>query len=134
MAGNYGTTERGPIVLYDDDGYYLGSVLAEKLAADGFKVHLLTPTGEVAPWTNHTLEHGRIAARLAKLGSEYLTPARPWRWFVRRNRGEVGRQQPGDAARNLAARPGHFAAIPTMRSTSTSPPTSLALPPPASPR
>ncbi|KRS12661.1 NADH:flavin oxidoreductase [Roseovarius atlanticus] len=58
----------GPIVIYDDDGFYLGSVLAELAVQTGREVVFVTPEAVVAPWTENTLEQTRIQARLIQLG------------------------------------------------------------------
>jgi dimethylamine/trimethylamine dehydrogenase len=58
----------GPVVLFDDDHYYLGSVLAEKLHAAGHDVTLVTPADRVSAWTVNTLEQHRIQKRLMELG------------------------------------------------------------------
>lgn len=56
------------VVLFDDDHYYLGGVLAELLAGEGFSVTLLTPAPLVSSWTANTLEVGRIQQRVLKAG------------------------------------------------------------------
>ena len=58
----------GPVVIYDDDRYYMGSVLAEQLAAAGIDTAYVTPTPLVAAWTVNTLEQTRIHRRLLELG------------------------------------------------------------------
>jgi dimethylamine/trimethylamine dehydrogenase len=58
----------GPVVVFDDDHYYLGAVLAEKLQANGHEVTLVTPAAEVSSWTSNTLEQHAIQARLMTLG------------------------------------------------------------------
>jgi dimethylamine/trimethylamine dehydrogenase len=58
----------GPVLLFDDDGFYLGSVLAELLVAKGRAVHFVTPDDAVASWTANTLEFRHIQKRLRKLG------------------------------------------------------------------
>ncbi|HTC45181.1 MAG TPA: FAD-dependent oxidoreductase [Steroidobacteraceae bacterium] len=63
--------ERPPgrqLVLYDDDHYYLGGVLAEWLAGEGFEVTLMTPAAEVSRWTHNTMEQSRIQRRLLECG------------------------------------------------------------------
>ncbi|GAC1308789.1 MAG: NAD(P)-binding protein [Steroidobacteraceae bacterium] len=60
--------DEGPVVIYDDDHYYLGGVLAEKLCADGYRVSLVTPAVMVSAWTVNTLEQHRIQRRLLDLG------------------------------------------------------------------
>lgn len=65
MDGNLPT---GRVVLYDDDHYYMGGVLAELLASNGAQVTLITPSAYVSDWTNNTLEQATIHARLARMG------------------------------------------------------------------
>jgi dimethylamine/trimethylamine dehydrogenase len=56
------------VVLYDDDHYYMGGVLAELLAVEGYRVTLVTPAADVSNWTHATLEQARIQKRLMQLG------------------------------------------------------------------
>ncbi|MEL7466646.1 MAG: FAD-dependent oxidoreductase [Pseudomonadota bacterium] len=65
MAGN---VPSGRVVLYDDDHYYMGGVLAELLVQKGCEVTLITPAAFVSEWTNNTLEQATIHARLANMG------------------------------------------------------------------
>ncbi len=58
----------GHVVVYDDDHYYMGGVLAELLVKAGAKVTLVTPAAYVSDWTRNTLEQGAIHRRLAGLG------------------------------------------------------------------
>jgi len=58
----------GPLVIFDDDRYYLGSVLAELAASRGIDTTLVTPAPIVAPWSEHTLEQSRVQTRLIELG------------------------------------------------------------------
>ncbi len=58
----------GPVVIFDDDGYYMGSVMAELAAASGRQVSFVMPNAVVAPWTDLTLEQSRIQTRLIELG------------------------------------------------------------------
>ena len=58
----------GRVVLYDDDHYYLGGVLAELLAAEGRAVTLVTPAAQVSEWTVNTMEQVRIHRRLLECG------------------------------------------------------------------
>lgn len=55
-------------VIYDDDHYYMGGVLAELLAGQGCRVSLVTPAPMVSYWSQFTLEQERIQAKLMKLG------------------------------------------------------------------
>ena len=61
------------VVLYDDDHYYMGGVLAEMLASEGFEVVLVTPEALVSAWTVNTMEQHRITARLMNAGIELRT-------------------------------------------------------------
>jgi dimethylamine/trimethylamine dehydrogenase len=58
----------GPVVVFDDDHYYLGAVLAEKLRQDGLEVTLVTPADRVSAWTVNTLEQHAIQKRVLGLG------------------------------------------------------------------
>jgi dimethylamine/trimethylamine dehydrogenase len=60
------------VVLYDDDHYYMGGVLALLLARAGKRVTLVTPQPLVSAWTKHTMEQPRIHAQLAAAGVELL--------------------------------------------------------------
>jgi dimethylamine/trimethylamine dehydrogenase len=63
-----GAELRGPIVVYDDDHYYMAGVLAEKLRCDGFAVSIVTPASDgPSSWTHHTMEFERIQGRLLEL-------------------------------------------------------------------
>ena len=63
-----GVEPDGPVVVYDDDHYYIGGVVAEKLRRTGLEVVLVTPANEVSTWTTHTEEQHRIQTRLLDLG------------------------------------------------------------------
>ena len=63
-----GVVPSGPVVVYDDDHYYMGGVIAEVLRLAGRDVTLVTPANEVSTWTTHTDEQFRIHQRLLQLG------------------------------------------------------------------
>ena len=63
-----GRLPAGRVVVYDDDHYYMGGVLAELLATGGCAVTLVTPAPMAAYWTQFTLEQERIEGRLGRLG------------------------------------------------------------------
>jgi len=65
-----GVAVTGPVVVFDDDHYYLGAVLAERLRDDGLEVSLVTPADRVSAWTVNTLEQHAIQKRLLELGIE----------------------------------------------------------------
>ena len=63
-----GARPTGRIVVYDDDHYYMGGVLAELLAREGAEVTLVTPAPFVSDWARNTLEQHAIHVRLAEAG------------------------------------------------------------------
>ncbi len=70
MAGN---APGGEVVLYDDDHFYMGGVLAELLVQKGASVTLVTPSVQVSEWTINTLEQHFIQARLLEMGVKIVT-------------------------------------------------------------
>ena len=62
----------GPVLVYDDDHYYMGGVVAEALKKRGLEVILVTPAAVVSSWTEYSLEQGRIQSRLHHLGVEII--------------------------------------------------------------
>lgn len=66
MAGRRPRGNR--VVLFDDDHYYMGGVLAELLAGEGHDVHLVTPASQVSSWTTNTLEIVKIQRRVLGAG------------------------------------------------------------------
>ena len=54
----------GRIVVFDDDHYYLGGVIAELLSEAGCEVTLITPALTISAWSEYTLEQDKIIARL----------------------------------------------------------------------
>ncbi len=58
----------GNVVIYDDDHYYMGGMLAELLAEQGCHVTLVTAAPMISYWSQFTLEQGRIQHKLMKLG------------------------------------------------------------------
>jgi dimethylamine/trimethylamine dehydrogenase len=67
-----GATPTGPVVVYDDDHYYMGSIIAEKLRLDGLDVTLVTPAADISTWSHATLEHTWIENRLYDIGVEIV--------------------------------------------------------------
>jgi dimethylamine/trimethylamine dehydrogenase len=68
-----GARPTGRVVIYDDDHYYLGPVLAELLAQSGADVTLVTPAADVSAFTAHTLELARTARLLHSCRVRTLT-------------------------------------------------------------
>ena len=71
-----GKVPEGPVLVYDDDHYYMGGVIAELLAQAGCEVTLATPESKVSSWTDHTLEQHRIQSRLMELGIDIVASHR----------------------------------------------------------
>jgi dimethylamine/trimethylamine dehydrogenase len=63
-----GVEIEGPIVVFDFDNYYMGSVLAEELAHSGQKVAYVTPAGHVSAWAIMTNEQPQVHRALARAG------------------------------------------------------------------
>ncbi len=68
-----GTLPTGKVLLYDDDHYYMGGILAELLAESGCEVTLVTPAPTISAWTEYTLEQERIYKRLLALNVTLLS-------------------------------------------------------------
>jgi dimethylamine/trimethylamine dehydrogenase len=68
-----GVSIRGDVVVYDDDHYAIGSAIAERLAASGAKVTLVTPAPLVSYWTLMILEQASIERRLVDAGVTLVT-------------------------------------------------------------
>ena len=58
----------GPVLVYDDDHFYMGGVIAETLRARRLDVTFATSAGIVSPSCERTLDQGRIQARLIEMG------------------------------------------------------------------
>jgi len=63
-----GRLPKGRVMIFDDDHYYMGGVLAELLATSGAEVTLVTPAAYISEWTQNTLEQATIHKRLAEMG------------------------------------------------------------------
>lgn len=58
----------GPVVVFDDDHYYLGGVLAEQLRRRNLDVQLVTPGHTISKYTAGSLEAGHVLKRMRELG------------------------------------------------------------------
>jgi dimethylamine/trimethylamine dehydrogenase len=63
----------GHVLIYDDDHYYIGSVLAELLLQKDCRVTFVTPAPLVSYWSQYTLEQERAQKRLMKAGVNIFT-------------------------------------------------------------
>lgn len=62
-----GRVPEGHVVVYDDDGFYYGSVAAELLHEHGCEVVHMTPDDTIASWSQNTLGYRHIRKRMAAL-------------------------------------------------------------------
>jgi dimethylamine/trimethylamine dehydrogenase len=62
-----GAQSGGPVVVYDDEHYYMGGAIAEKLRATGLEVTLVTTAADVSHFTHNTMEQERIQKRLIEM-------------------------------------------------------------------
>jgi dimethylamine/trimethylamine dehydrogenase len=68
-----GRLPEGPTLIYDDDHYYLGNVIAELLCGKNIPVTLVTPETIVSAWGGKTGEQGRVQRRMLELGVDIVT-------------------------------------------------------------
>jgi dimethylamine/trimethylamine dehydrogenase len=71
-----GVHPEGPIVVFDFDNYYMGSLIAERLAQTVESVTYVTPAGQVSAWTIMTNEQPQVHRALANVGVTMLTLSR----------------------------------------------------------
>lgn len=64
---------KGPVVVFDDDHFYMGGAISEKLRRDGCEVTLVTPAAEVSSWTHNTLDQHAVQKQLMELGVRIVT-------------------------------------------------------------
>jgi dimethylamine/trimethylamine dehydrogenase len=74
-----------PVVIFDDDHYYLGFELAESLRRGGHSVSLVTPAADVANWTHLIYQQAHMQTRLLELGVKIV----PHRNLVRIGKNRV---------------------------------------------
>ena len=67
-----GRWPEGRVVIFDDDYFYLGSVIAEALRKRGCEVTYLTADDTIASWSVHTLDYKHIQVRMAELEVEQI--------------------------------------------------------------
>ena len=68
-----GAVPTGPVVLFDDDHFYMGGAIAEQLRRAGCDVTLVTPASEVSSWTQNTLDQHTVQKQLLELGVRIMT-------------------------------------------------------------
>ncbi len=62
-----GADVAGPVTIYDDEHYFMGGALAERLAGAGCDVTLITPHNIASAWTEMTNEQAFIQKRLIEM-------------------------------------------------------------------
>lgn len=62
----------GRVLVFDDDHYYMGGVIAELAAQSASQVTLVTPSAYVSDWSRNTLDQGFIHARLLEKGVDVV--------------------------------------------------------------
>jgi dimethylamine/trimethylamine dehydrogenase len=67
-----GLPVKGPVIVYDEDHYYVASTVAEHLARQGVATTYVTDAGVVSAWSSYTAEQGRAHVRLAELGVQLV--------------------------------------------------------------
>ena len=65
MAGHI---PEGPVLVYDDDSFYMGGLVAEKICLAGQAVTLVTPEDVISDWCDYTSERFYVQKRLLELG------------------------------------------------------------------
>jgi len=100
---------RGHVVIFDDDSFYIGSVVAEVLRAAGNEVTYVSPEDAVALWTTNTQEFRHIQRRLRDIGVNIVTSHNLLSWRDRVARlgcvySDVERQIECDAVLTITAR------------------------------
>ncbi len=63
-----GRIPQGPTLVYDDDSFYMGGLVAEKIRLAGQPVTLVTPEDVVSAWCDYTSERFYVQKRLLDLG------------------------------------------------------------------
>ncbi len=67
-----GASVSGPVVIFDDEQYFMAGAWAEKLAAEGHDVTLVTPWATPSTFTIYTNEQDFVLERLLRLGVKLL--------------------------------------------------------------
>lgn len=59
---------KGRVLIYDDDHFYTGGLIAELICAGGAETVLATTAPDVSHWTHYTLEQHQIQSNLLEMG------------------------------------------------------------------
>ncbi|MCH7534219.1 MAG: FAD-dependent oxidoreductase [Bacteroidetes bacterium] len=71
-----GKIPSGNVVVYDNENYYLGAVVAEKLVNEGCTVQVVCPEPEICRYASYTMEQEMTQFKLAELNVEVTTQHR----------------------------------------------------------
>jgi len=61
------------VLVWDDEHYYMGGVMAELMAEKGFDVTYATPASEASTWTRNTMEQHFIQKRMLEKGINIIS-------------------------------------------------------------
>ena len=104
-----GVSLSGQVLIFDDDHYYMGSVLAELLLQQGCQVMFATPAPFIAYWSQFTLEQEFIQRRLMNLGGKVIpaisTAGYQRGWCQAVTHGDRHQGRPGDRSGDPGDRP-----------------------------
>ena len=67
-----GARPAGAVVIFDDDHYYMGPVIARLLAVGGARVTYVTSAGVAGEWSHYTGEQDAVQRQLLESGVEIL--------------------------------------------------------------
>lgn len=70
----------GPVVVFDDDFFYHGTVIAEALRRTGREVTLVTPDDTIASWSSRTLDYPHVQRRMHELGVRQIVSHNVREW------------------------------------------------------
>lgn len=68
-----GRIPEGPTVIFDDDHYYMGTVMAEVIRSTGVPVIIVTQNDAISAWGEFTTERWRAQTQLMEMGVELVT-------------------------------------------------------------
>ena len=63
-----GRVPTGHVVIFDDDAFYMGSLMAELVVRAGGSATIVTPDDTIATWSANTLEYRHLQRRLYAIG------------------------------------------------------------------
>ena len=68
-----GTLPDGPTIVFDQDNYYMGGVIAERVLQEGHEVTYVTEADSVSSWAGNTSERWRVRSHMTRLGIKIET-------------------------------------------------------------